>query len=441
MGEVYRARDPRLGRDVALKLLPPQFSSDPERLERFEREARALGSLNHPSIAAIYGVEESATALVLGLVEGETLAHRLRGGRALPAEIALRLARQIANALDAAHERGFIHRDLKPSNVALTRDGDAEPTWTSASRKISRGPRRAAMSTERCRTRSKEAILGTGRIHESRAGTRTRSDQRADVWAFGCLLYEMLSGRKAFQGETLSDTLSMTLTAEPDWSALPSSTPPGAVHLIRRCLEKDARRRLRGLGDIDLALDAPMPASRRTTSPWIAVAAGALLAAGAGATLAVNAFRNDATPPAPAPVHLENARISIQSGESGAFAVSRDSKRLVFIGTGADGVFRMWERSLNSIEMRPISGTEGQISANSSVFWSPDNQTIGFYADGAVKKISRAGGVPQVVCRVPSLAIGGTWNDRGDIVVGTPVGLLRCPAEWQHAIAVDGHVR
>ena len=254
------------------------------------------------------------------------------------------------------------------------------------------------------------------------------TDQRADVWAFGCVLYEMLSGRKAFQGETLSDTLSMTLTAEPDWSALPRSTPPGAVHLIRRCLEKDARRRLRGLGDIDLALDAPMPAARRTTSAWIAVAAVALIAAGAAATLAVSALRSDATPPAASPMHFE-IPVSIQPGESGTFAISPDSKRLVFIGTGADGVMRMWERSLNSIEMRPISGTEGQISANSSVFWSPDNQTIGFYADGAVKKISRAGGVPQVVCRVPSLAIGGTWNDRGDIVVGTPVGLLRCPAD------------
>ena len=248
------------------------------------------------------------------------------------------------------------------------------------------------------------------------------------MWAFGCVLYEMLSGRKAFQGETLSDTLSMTLTAEPDWSALPSSTPAGAVHLIRRCLEKDAPRRLRGLGDIDLALDAPVSAARRRTSPWIAGAAVALIAVGAAAAFAVNALRSGPTPPAASPVHFE-IPVSIQPGESGTFAISPDSKRLVFIGTAADGVMRMWERSLNSIEMRPISGTEGQVSANSSIFWSPDNQTIGFYADGAVKKISRDGGVPQVVCRVPSLAIGGTWNDRGDIVVGTPAGLLRCPAD------------
>ena len=429
MGEVYRARDPRLGRDVALKLLSPQFSSDPERLERFEREARALGSLNHPSIAAIYGVEESAgvRALVLELVEGETLAHRLRGRRPLPAEIALRLARQIANALDAAHQRGFIHRDLKPSNVALTRDGDAKLLDFGLTKNIA--PSAASGDGDRTLSNTEQGvILGTAAYMSPEQARGLSTDQRADVWAFGCVLYEMLSGRKAFQGETLSDTLSKTLTAEPDWSALPSSTPPGAVHLIRRCLEKEAPRRLRGLGDIDLALDTPMPAASRPASAWIAFAAIALIAAGAAATLAVNAFRGAAPPPAAASVHFE-IPISIQSGESGAFALSRDSKRLVFIGTGADGVLRMWERSLNSIETRPISGTEGQVAANSSIYWSPDNQTIGFYADGAVKKISRDGGAPQVVCRVPSVAIGGTWNDRGDIVVGTPSGLLRCPAE------------
>ena len=191
----------------------------------------------------------------------------------------MRLARQIANALAAAHERGFIHRDLKPSNVALTRDGDAKLLDFGLTKSIA--PSEAASEIDRTLANTEQGvILGTAAYMSPEQARGQSTDQRADVWAFGCVLYEMLSGRKAFQGETLSDTLSMTLTAEPDWSALPSSTPAGAVHLIRRCLEKDARRRLRGLGDIDLALDAPVSAARRTTSPWIAGAAVALIAVG-----------------------------------------------------------------------------------------------------------------------------------------------------------------
>ncbi len=428
MGEVYRARDMKLGRDVALKVISSRLTGDRERLDRFEREARALASLNHPGIAAIYGIEEAdgVRALVLEFVEGETLEQRLRQQGRLPVAAALRIARQIADALNAAHDRGFVHRDLKPSNIALSPNGDVKVLDFGLAKTLfdSASPDAAATVT------ATEAgmILGTAAYMSPEQARGQIVDKRTDVWSFGCVLYEMVTGRAPFRGSTWSDIVSQTLTAEPDWSAVSSAVPPGAVLILKRCLEKDANRRLRGLGDIELALDAPAPPTGGRALLWIALAAAAGIGAGAAGVLALTGVRDQPAATAAAPIQFE-IPLSIQPGESGAFAVSPDGKRLAFIGTGADSVLRMWERSFDAIETRPIAGTEGEVAGNSSIFWAPDSETIGFYANGSVKKIGRSGGVPQVVCNVPGIAVGGAWNERGDVVVGSPAGLMRCAAD------------
>ncbi len=440
MGEVYLARDTRLGRDVAVKILPTAFTSDPERLARFEREARMLASLNHPKIAAIYGVEEvdGVRALVLELVDGDTLEQRLRQRGAFAADEALAIARQIAEALDAAHEKGIAHRDLKPANVKVTAGGDVKVLdFGLAKTMANTGADDHGVQESTMAATQAGVIVGTAAYMSPEQARGEPIDKRTDVWAFGCVLYEMLTGRPPFKGRTLSDTIASTLTAEPNWAALPASTPPGVMYLLRRCLEKDAKRRLRGLGDIELALDvtAATGATRARTGWTARVATAGLVLLAIAATLAIVRLR-EPPPVESVPVRFE-VPVSIRLADSGAFALSPDGRQLVFIGTGADGVLRLWIRSLDTIETKPVNGTEGEVAGNTTMFWSHDSRFIAFYADGKVKKVDVAGGVPQVVCQVPGVAVGGSWNREGHIVVGsTTGGLVQCPASGGTASSV-----
>src|SRR5688572_28634246 len=435
MGEVFRARDTRLGRDVALKVLRAPVAADPEHLDRFTREARALAALNHSGIAAIYDTVEAdgVRALVLEFVEGETLEERLRGG-ALPVREALGIARAIAEALDAAHERGLVHRDLKPANVKITPTGDVKLLDFGIARMLVGldGQDAATVAgTER------GVVIGTAAYMSPEQARGHAVDKRADVWAFGCVLYEMLTGRAAFRGETWSDSIARTLTSEPDWKALPPRTPPGVVRMMQRCLDKDPKQRLRGLGGVELAFEVDLSSNAIARGRWPLVAILAVMALAVVVAGALWMARR------PSPSHSDTAPIRFEvpplssTADSGSFGLSPDGRRIAFIGTGADGRFRMWERSLDSLEIRPISGSEGEVAANSTLFWSPDGTSIGFYSDGAVKRIARDGGVAEIVCKVSGVAVGGTWSPAGDIVVGnTGGGLVRCPAGGGQATAV-----
>ncbi len=433
MGEVYRARDTRLGRDVAIKILPPVFTSDPDRLARFEREARVLASLNHPSIAAIYGVEESGSVrgLVLELVDGDTLAARLHTHGALPVRQALTLTRQIAEALDAAHDKGIVHRDLKPANIKVTADGNVKLLDFGLAKAVQGSEERSRLPDASTLAISHAGvILGTAAYMSPEQARGQEVDKRADIWAFGCVVYEMLTARAPFHGETISDTIAKILSAEPDWAALPPSTPPGLVRMLKRCLERDAKRRLRDLGDIEFALEqTPSTGSPRVSRPWIAWAMVAI--ASMLLTLAIGRLlvgRRDSRSPTAAAVRFE-IPVSVTLAKSGAFALSPDGRHVVFIATTVDGIMRLWVRSLDTLETRPVTGTESQVADNTTMFWSPDSRSIAFYAEGAIRKIDRAGGAPQVICPVPGVAVGGTWSHDGLIVVGNARGgLLQCPA-------------
>ena len=423
MGDVFRATDTRLGRPVALKVLRTPPDASPEHLDRFTREARALAALNHSGIAAIYDTVETdgVRALVLEFVEGETLEQRLRGGP-IPIREAVAIARAIAESLDAAHERGLVHRDLKPANVKITPAGDVKLLDFGIARMlVGRDGQDAGTVTGT----ERGVVIGTAAYMSPEQARGHAVDKRTDVWAFGCVLYEMLTGRPAFRGETWSDSVARTLTSEPDWKALPPRTPPSVVRVLQRCLDKDPKQRLRGLGGIDLALESDTTQAVAVTRAPLAVIglAAILLAAIAAAIL----LRPDPPIADAAPVRFEIPS-SIRIGESGSFALSPDGKRLAFLGTGTDGRFRLWERSLGSLETRPINGTEGEVAGNTTLFWSPDSRAIGFYADGVIKRIDHAGGQVQVVCKLSSVGIGGTWNSHGDIVVGNAAsGLVRCP--------------
>jgi serine/threonine protein kinase/Tol biopolymer transport system component len=422
MGQVYRARDSKLGRDVAIKVLPPLFTADPERLARFEREARVLATLNHPHIGAIYGVEENkgGRALVLELVDGSTLAERLASGP-LPIREALTVARQIANGLDAAHQKGIVHRDLKPGNVKITPEGTVKvldfglalvSTRDGSARDLSKSPTVTIGGTR------EGVILGTAAYMSPEQARGKAVDKRADIWAFGCVVYEMLTGRAAFAGETLSDTIAVILERGPDWSALPEKTSPAIRHLLSRCLEKDPQHRLRDIGDawIDAASSdaADMAFPRRVHgSSWRMIAAASTTAL--VAALAVGGelyFRR-----APGDVRAYRASILLPPGvglpsiANGHFALSPDGRRLAFLGVERSDVTRLWVRSLDGLSGQPLAGTEGAVMP----FWSPDSQSIGFFADGKVKTVD-ATGSPPVNLADANPAPGAAWSRDGTVL-------------------------
>ena len=417
MGEVYRARDTKLHRDVALKILPDSFATDPDRLSRFEREAQVLASLNHPNIAQIFGFEESSNvrALAMELVEGEDLSQRIARG-AIPLDEALAIARQIAMALEAAHALGIVHRDLKPANIKLTADGHVKVLDFGLAKAIagdgahtgadSSSPIAATMTSPAMTAMG--LILGTAAYMAPEQARGRVVDKRADIWAFGCVLFEMLTARRPFAGEDMTETLASVVKEQPDLTPVPREVR----RLLTRCLEKDPKRRLRDIGDVwDLLDDASGPEAGRTVVqrssrlPWI-VAAAAILAAIA---VSVMHFAETASQPA-------TTRFAVPSpgtGRAEFFALSPDGSRLAIVTGGS-----LWVRPLDSIEPVRLERTEGATYP----FWSPDNAWIGFFAGGQLRKISATGGNPQPICPAAD-GRGASWSRNGTIVFSNGGGL------------------
>jgi Tol biopolymer transport system component len=404
MGEVYRAKDTKLEREVAIKVLPTALAQDPERLARFEREAKVLASLNHPNIAQIYGIEDRA--LVMELVPGESLQGPL------PLETALNYARQIADALEAAHDKGIIHRDLKPANIMITPAGvvkvldfglaavaqSSDSSNPANSPTLTISPTRAGM------------ILGTAAYMSPEQARGKTVDKRADIWAFGVVLYEMLTGKRLFEGETVSDTLAAVLTKEPDWDQVPANVR----RLLRKCLEKDPKKRLRDIGDAwELLDDAHAPTapgrSRLGVAGWVAAAVFALIAAALGFVH----FREK-------PPVKEMVRFDISAPANATFvgndsaSVSPDGRKIAFVATSADRKPAIWVRSLDSEEARALAGTE---DVTDTPFWSPDSRFLAFPGGGKLKRIEAAGGPAQTLCDAANFA-GGFWTSDNRILFG-----------------------
>jgi eukaryotic-like serine/threonine-protein kinase len=480
MGEVYRALDTRLDRDIALKVLPSAFLLDAERLARFKREAQVLALLNHTNIAAIYGFEEAdgTQALVLEFVDGPTVADRVAGGP-IAVDEALEIARQIAEALEAAHEQGIIHRDLKPSNIKVRPDGtvkvldfglakalgrDPGPAESAhyvrrESDPIDRGVRlqpdvtESAAITTPAITRLRQGygdavtqigvILGTAAYMSPEQAKGRPADKRGDIWAFGCVLYEMLAGARAFEGEDITETIAAVVRATPDWSKLPSGTPQSIRRLLRRCLDKDRKERLPHIGAARLEvkealanLDVEMPpvmtpivpvrGRARSTGVFAAAAALAMVTAVA-VGLWLLAFRRESTAP--------ETRVDLATPptyDAVSLAISPDGRKVVFAGL-SDGLPRLWLRTLDSSSGRALAGTDrGRLP-----FWSPDSRSIGFFADGTFKRFDVETGVVSDLLNAIT-TMGGSWNRDGVVLfsMGAVQPIRRISAGGGEATAV-----
>ena len=461
MGEVYRARDTRLRRDVAVKVLPAAFTADAERMARFEREAHLLASLNHPHIATIHGLEEadSVRALVMELVEGPTLAERLRQ-RPMPPEEALAIARQMTEAIEYAHERGIVHRDLKPSNVKLTGEGAVKVLDFGLAKALEDAPPsgqdESQSPTLSGRATRAGVILGTAAYMSPEQAKGKGADRRSAVWSFGVVLYEMLSGRQAFSGETASETLAAVLKTEPEWGVLPASVPARVGRMLRRCLEKDSRRRVQAIGEARIVIeDALAGAPEETVAAvpfWRRVLPWSL-------ALPVTFVLGLWAPWRPAPQPEEPQRLSVELGadaslvtDSGPAAVlSPDGSVLAFVARKAAGektpfdVFpefapvlvevptQLYVRRLDQLEAAPLAGTEGARNP----FFSPDGEWIAFFAGGKLKKIAAIGGAAVTLCDAPGDR-GGTWGEDGNILFAphSLTGLWRVSSEGGAAEAL-----
>ncbi len=431
MGEVWRARDVRLRREVAIKALPESLAADPERLARFEREARLLAALNHPNVAAIYGIEEfeGSCLLVLEIVEGETLAERLARGP-LPVEDALSVSSQIAAGLEAAHERGVIHRDLKPANVKIRPDGSVKVLDLGLARAVEPAAANADPSTSPTVTSTPTetgVILGTAAYMSPEQARGKSLDRKTDVFSFGCVLYETLTGKRAFPGETVSDTLAAVLKSEPDWTALPADVPLRVRDLLRRCLQKDAKRRLHDIADarieIEEAVAAPaestpaMPPDRAPGLPRLARflwAAGGLLVGAVAAILAARGLRSppgrETQPPIRSSFSLPPETRIQTGGRRPSMEFSPDGTSLVFRAVSG-GVDRLYMRNVDRTEASPIPGTEGGFNP----FFSPDGEWLAFFTATELKKVFLAGGRPLTIAIVTPVTQGGTWGSDGYI--------------------------
>ncbi len=478
MGEVYRARDTKLNRDVALKILPDAFASDPDRLARFTREAQTLAALNHPNIAAIYGLEEGPAeegpaqagphgrhtrALVMELVEGEDLSQKIEGHRrtdshlrasgasagqaGIPLDEALPIAKQIADALEAAHEQGIIHRDLKPANIMVRADGTVKVLdfgLAKAMEPVGPVPPSASMSpTLSLHATMAGMILGTAAYMSPEQARGKAVDRRADIWAFGAVLYEMLTGRRAFAGEDLTDTIVSVVSREPDWNALPAATPAGLRRLLTRCLKKDAKARLQAIGDARVQIEELLSGAPEDTSAaarasavntvdavrtgrwreriaWVVAALG-IVAAGIATTMYVRR-----AVPEPVQMRFEMTTPGAMNDPL-SFALSPNGRRIAFVTT-VSGVPRLWVRPLDQVTPQALAGTEGA----SYPFWSPDGQAIGFFAGGKLKRVDLSGGSPRVLADASS-GRGGTWN-QDDVIVFAPT----TPGELKRVAATGG---
>jgi len=425
MGEVYRARDTKLDRDVALKILPEAFASAPERLARFMREAKLLAALNHPHIAQIHGLEESdgVRALVLEFVDGPTLADRIAQGP-IPIDEALTIARQIADALEAAHEQGIIHRDLKPANIKVRPDGTVkvldfglakalDPN-SAGSVDLSASPTITSPAT----MTAMGVILGTASYMSPEQARGHAINKRTDIWGFGCVLFEMIAGRMAFPGVTISDAIAAVLERSPDWTHLPLATPPPVRRTLARCLQKDPKHRWRDIGDIRFQLEDAQDwgQQRDGASPKISRAgeraAWALLVALAAAIAAVvtPVFRRP--PPAPAEIRFNLLFPRGVTADFPQLAISPDGQQIVVSPSfGVQGPTPLWLRPLASTSGRLLAGTEGA----GFPFWSPDGRSIGFFADQKLKRLDVTSQAIQILADAPN-ARGGTWQTDGSIL-------------------------
>jgi eukaryotic-like serine/threonine-protein kinase len=455
MGEVYQGRDTRLDRTVAIKILPEAFAHDADRLARFQREARTLAALNHPHIAQIYGLEEehvwqgqagtTPAFLVMELVAGEDLSQRIARGT-IPLDEALPVARQIAEALEAAHDQGIVHRDLKPANVKLRPDGTVKVLDFGLAKAIEKSGESDGSGTSGELTNSPTItspmthagmILGTAAYMAPEQAKGRAVDRRADIWAFGCVLYEMLTGVRPFKGDDMSDTFVSILRDEPDWSRLPAQTPDYVRALLRRCLQKDPRKRLPHIGVARLEIaeepsEAPMssvtPPASRTRAALVGPLVGAILG---GLLVGVIAWTVRSSPR-----HTETGsalRFQIEppprEGFNGAngvprFAVSPDGTRVVFSSTLPGTRDQLWIRRLDTLEAQPLQGTDTPARAGNAAqqpFWSPDGRTVAYFDESShrLKKVDIDGGPVQTLCELPGNQYGGTWNQSGTILASS----------------------
>ncbi|MCJ7755466.1 MAG: protein kinase, partial [Thermoanaerobaculales bacterium] len=476
MGEVWRAEDEKLGREVALKLLPKDFADDPERLARFEREAKVLASLNHPNIAHLYGLETVSTEpaagtaapqdsqpspeaivahasrvqaadsesppnagsrpkpqapspitfLVMELVEGEDLSERISRGP-IPVEEATTIALQIAEALEAAHEQGIVHRDLKPANIKLRSDGTVKVLDFGLAKAWEADGGDSALSMSPTLTQHATAagvILGTAAYMSPEQASGISADGRADIWAFGVVLWEMLTGHKLFEGETVSHVLASVLKDEVELDELPSETPHHIKTLVGRCLRKKPKQRLQAIGDARIALEdgedaepsavveSAQPRSRSRLA-WIVAAAAAVVAAVLGALLLVGG--SDATRVVRAAIPAPPGTVfHLEPFNPGVATVSPDGNLVAFTAREASGEFRLYLRGIDESEAHALDGTDG----GHYPFWSPDSRWIGFVANGKLRKVLATGGPVQTICDAPD-GKGGTWNEDG-VIVFTP---------------------
>ncbi len=438
MGQVWRAEDSKLGREVALKVLPEEFAKDPERMARFEREAKVLASLNHPNIATLYGLETvsgadvgKTTFLAMELVEGVDLSEKITRGP-VPVEEAVAIALQIAEALEAAHEQGIVHRDLKPANIKLRSDGTVKvldfglaKAWDADSdgANLSMSPTLTAHAT------AAGVIIGTAAYMSPEQAAGVAADRRADIWAFGVVLWEMLTGHKLFEGETVSHVLASVLKDDVDLDALPDETHARLRELIERCLKKKPKQRLQAIGDARILLEeyqadpgacdhqqAGPAAGVASKSAWRKALPWAVAAVAVVAAVVVGVATRSSRSPASSAIRFqvpppEGRGFQLDSTRPGPAVVSPDGHSLAFSAWDTDGQVRIFVRDLDEVRPRVLAGTEGA----QYPFWSPDSKNLGFFADGKLRKVSASGGQPLTLCDAPD-GKGGSWSPEGVIL-------------------------